>query len=198
MAGWYADPTNQLQLRYWDGATWTEEVRPLPAPNGNPLSSAVKSLEPETTTPDQSTSSRALFGWAILVGGLMTAGGTLLAWLTATSGLISVSRDAFQLGANESLTADGPIILVLGLATMAFGVASITNSELPGFLRKYAMVFSLAAAIVLGLEYGSLHNWVKQVGGTYSTASIGTGYWVCCIGALVAMFAGATVLHNPA
>lgn len=27
-AGWHPDPTRSGQLRYWDGSTWTEEVRP--------------------------------------------------------------------------------------------------------------------------------------------------------------------------
>jgi uncharacterized membrane protein YhaH (DUF805 family) len=26
--GWYSDPTNPLQERLWDGATWTDQVRP--------------------------------------------------------------------------------------------------------------------------------------------------------------------------
>jgi len=25
-AGWYADPSGRFELRYWDGATWTEHV----------------------------------------------------------------------------------------------------------------------------------------------------------------------------
>lgn len=25
-AGWYADPANRFELRYWDGSTWTEHV----------------------------------------------------------------------------------------------------------------------------------------------------------------------------
>jgi hypothetical protein len=197
-AGWYADPTNQLQLRYWDGTKWSEEVRPLPAPAGDPLEFPEEALGAADASPTvPPTGSRTVLGWAILVGGLMTAGGTLLGWLTATSALVDISRNAFQLGANESLTADGPIVLVLGLATMTFGVALLTSSELPTFLRKYAMFLGLGAAVVLGLEYNSLHNWVKQVGGTYATASIGTGYWICCIGALVSVFVGASVLRTP-
>jgi len=29
-AGWFADPQNPSQLRYWDGATWTEHTHPNP------------------------------------------------------------------------------------------------------------------------------------------------------------------------
>jgi hypothetical protein len=27
-AGWYADPQNAAQQRYWNGAAWTEHVQP--------------------------------------------------------------------------------------------------------------------------------------------------------------------------
>lgn len=27
--GWYADPQNNAQLRYWDGSRWTDKVRPM-------------------------------------------------------------------------------------------------------------------------------------------------------------------------
>lgn len=29
-AGWYNDPQDQSQLRYWDGDQWTDQTRPLP------------------------------------------------------------------------------------------------------------------------------------------------------------------------
>lgn len=198
-AGWYADPTSQLQLRYWDGTNWTEDIRPLPAPNGDPLSSPG---DDSPATSDVSyvaplPNSRTVLSWAILGGGVMIAAGTLFAWLTATTALISVSRDAFQLGANESLTADGPIVLVLGLMTMAIGIASITDSAMPRFSQKYALILGLAAAVYLGIEYRSVHNWVNQVSSSYATASIGTGYWICCIGALITMIAGASILRSP-
>lgn len=28
-AGWYADPQDNSQLRYWDGTRWTDQVRPM-------------------------------------------------------------------------------------------------------------------------------------------------------------------------
>lgn len=35
--GWYPDPTNALQSRYFNGTDWTEEHRPLDPPEGQPL-----------------------------------------------------------------------------------------------------------------------------------------------------------------
>lgn len=31
-AGWYQDPTGEIQERYWSGTEWTEETRPYPPP----------------------------------------------------------------------------------------------------------------------------------------------------------------------
>lgn len=31
-AGWYPDPQQQGQLRYWDGAAWTEHLAPAQQP----------------------------------------------------------------------------------------------------------------------------------------------------------------------
>jgi hypothetical protein len=31
--GWYKDPGSTLNLRYWDGATWTDKTKPLPPPS---------------------------------------------------------------------------------------------------------------------------------------------------------------------
>jgi len=128
----------------------------------------------------------------------MVAGGTLLAWLTATTGILSIGRNAFQLGANQSLTFDGPVVLLLGLVIMAMGVARLTNTAMPRFVQSSPLVAGLAAAVVLGLEYSSLHDWVNQVSGAYATASIGTGYWICCAGALITVFAGLSSRRKPA
>ena len=34
-AGWFADPTNALQQRYWDGQAWTDQVRVAPPQMGS-------------------------------------------------------------------------------------------------------------------------------------------------------------------
>lgn len=31
-AGWHPDPSDAVQQRYWDGGTWTAEMRPYPPP----------------------------------------------------------------------------------------------------------------------------------------------------------------------
>jgi hypothetical protein len=35
--GWYSDPSQPGQLRYWSGAKWSQEVEPAPPPPGSLL-----------------------------------------------------------------------------------------------------------------------------------------------------------------
>jgi hypothetical protein len=39
-AGWFPDPEDATQLRYWDGAAWTEHRSPRPAVSSDPLAQA--------------------------------------------------------------------------------------------------------------------------------------------------------------
>lgn len=49
-AGWYADPHDPNQQRYWDGSIWTEHTAPVaappPPPQGAPAAPAVPETEP--------------------------------------------------------------------------------------------------------------------------------------------------------
>ena len=45
-AGWYADPSNSAQLRYWDGAQWTEQITP-----SAPIPSSSTAAPPVAVTP---------------------------------------------------------------------------------------------------------------------------------------------------
>jgi RNA polymerase subunit RPABC4/transcription elongation factor Spt4 len=121
----------------------------------------------------------------------MLALGSLLAWMTATTGLGSINRNAFQLGAGESLSIDGPVVLVLGLVLVGIGIARLTRTAMPPFVQNSPVVAALVAAVFLGLDYSSIHDWVTKVTSSSSVlASVGIGYWLCCVGALVALGGG--------
>ncbi len=79
-AGWYADPTGQAGVRWWDGREWTAYTAPMPA--GGPQAAAAPgaprpSLPPETLvyTP---------FIWLIVLLPLVSVVGLLL-WQPALS-----------------------------------------------------------------------------------------------------------------
>ncbi len=187
-AGWYPDPTSPHIERRWDGTQWTPETRPAVPPSGQPRVAG--------NTNAQDPSARIVLSWAVIVGGALLAIGTLMAWLTASDALLNVSRNAFQLGPHEGLTADGPIVLVLGLVLTGIGISRLTRSSMPRFVQRSPVVAALGACIVMGLEYPSVHNWVSQVSSSTVLASIGVGYWICCLGAIVALLAGLRLLHD--
>jgi hypothetical protein len=84
-AGWYPDPGGGPQLRYFDGAAWTEAVRPFPAPEEPPASDGsgttfgpAEAVEPATAAPDADSN-----------GGVDATPGTARRWLAA-GGLLAV------------------------------------------------------------------------------------------------------------
>lgn len=60
-AGWYHDPENPAQLRWWDGSTWTSHTRPVEdAPVVPPAApAALPAVAPLATSHDQPISRRA-------------------------------------------------------------------------------------------------------------------------------------------
>jgi hypothetical protein len=134
--------------------------------------------------------------WAIVISGLLVAGSTLMSWLTASIDFGTVNRNAFQLGIHESLSSTGPIALLLGLLMIGIGIARLTNSKMPQSLQQSPVVIALGVCADLGLQYSGLQNWVRNSESPVIIASIGTGYWICCAGAILGVVAGAGQLRR--
>lgn len=59
-AGWYPDPSGQVQERYWDGEEWTSQTRSYPAPaRPSPASSMPEPHSIETATSNVVAPARA-------------------------------------------------------------------------------------------------------------------------------------------
>lgn len=69
VADWYADPSGRFQLRYWDGATWTEhvsthgQVARSPLPTAAPPQPAIGHVGEEGVDP---TATQPVAGWPTL------------------------------------------------------------------------------------------------------------------------------------
>jgi hypothetical protein len=57
-AGWYSDPTNSAQLRWWDGTAWTSHLAaaPAPTPAPTPQLSPLQTQAPQATGPQTADS----------------------------------------------------------------------------------------------------------------------------------------------
>ena len=189
--GWYPDPSDPSMQRYFNGTEWTD----LPAP---PPTDRAMSAKPQIgdTDPAVMEDSRTVLSWTVVAGGALVALGSLLAWMTATAGIFSISRNAFQLGDHESMTVDGPIVMVLGLLLIGIGVARLTNTSMPRFVQKSPIIVGLGVALVLGYDYQSIHQWALSLNSSGALGSVGTGYWVCCVGDALAILAGIGLLSS--
>jgi hypothetical protein len=139
---------------------------------------------------------RTVLCWTVAASGVLAALGTLLPWMTAASGFISISRNAFQMGAGESMTADGPIVLVLGLILVGIGVARLTNTAMPRFVQRSPIIAGLGIGVVLGYDYDSIHQWALSLNSSGALGSVGTGFWVCCVGDALAILAGIGLMNS--
>jgi hypothetical protein len=188
--GWYPDPNDPSVQRYFNGTTWTD----LPAPP--PMVGAPVTSRATTITSTFEEDPRTVLCWTVAASGVLAALGTLLPWMTAASGFISISRNAFQMGAGESMTADGPIVLVLGLILVGIGVARLTNTAMPRFVQRSPIIAGLGIGVVLGYDYDSIHQWALSLNSSGALGSVGTGFWVCCVGDALAILAGIGLMNS--
>ena len=132
---------------------------------------------------------RCRFGCIVVLGSLLT-------WMTATAGIISISRNAFQMGDHESLTPDGPLVMVLGLSLVGIGVAHLTSTSMPRLVQRSPIIVGLGIGLVLGYDYRSIHDWALSLNSSGALGSVGTGFWVCCVGDALALLAGIGLMSS--
>ena len=134
--------------------------------------------------------------WLAIAGGAVLTVGSLLPWVSATTAIGGIQRNGFQLGANQSVTVDGPLCLLLGILTAVIGVTSPSRARMPWFLQRSSIVTGVVAGVLLAIEWPGIHNLVDQIVADGAGASVGYGYWVCAVGAVLAVVGG-FVLRTP-
>jgi len=189
--GWYPDPSDPSMQRYFNGTEWTD--LPVPPPVGT---ATPRSPRAEPKGPTFEEDPRTVLCWTVVVSGALVAVGSLLAWMTASAGIISISRNAFQMGDHESMTVDGPIVMVLGLILIGIGVARLTNTSMPRFVQRSPIIAGLGVGLILGYDYHSIHQWALTLNSSGALGSVGTGFWVCCVGDALAIAAGIGLMSS--
>ncbi|UKA61981.1 DUF2510 domain-containing protein [Arthrobacter sp. FW306-04-A] len=102
-AGWYRDPSNAPQTRYWDGNAWSDQVRPFDPPKAPP-------------TAPQTPRKRRGKGW-IIAGCIIAALGIVLGIVAASSTIV----DGYGRTTQGGPTIGTFLVIGLGLALVAVG-----------------------------------------------------------------------------
>jgi uncharacterized membrane protein YidH (DUF202 family) len=194
-AGWYPDPLQQQESRYWDGSTWTEHVAnqgvsAVSALGANAQGVSVGVAASAKHSPAGRAKSRAVL---ILIGGGLMALGALLPWETVTAVGTSQSVQGTSEGA-------GGIVLVSGgvIALLAFLFLNATVK------RKASIATLILSAVSFVFAAG---NWsaisddidkAKQAGaGVVNVdANIGIGLITAVVGCLMAAIASFLLLRQ--
>jgi len=129
-------------------------------------------------------------GIMMVAGALLVAVGTALPWFNVSSGYYSINRNAFQFGANLSMTlAPGPIILIMALVMAYDGLRllGIFGGSKESFSRPTVSTVIVAVDIIAGMttSFSSSSQVVYSVsfGPLVSILGVAAG-----VGAIVLMY----------
>jgi Protein of unknown function (DUF2510) len=116
-AGWHPDPTGRNELRYWDGATWTEyastagqqRTDPVAGPPGATATATATTPTYTPTAPGPMPPVRAHKVWPWVVGGIALVMVVPLVVILAVASLGNNVNDKFdKAGEQLSATATSP------------------------------------------------------------------------------------------
>jgi hypothetical protein len=145
----------------------------------------------------------------VLAGGVLAMIGAFLPWVTATvpgdSALsfpgLTLNRDAFQLGNQLGFSADGVVLMVLGVVALVVGVTAVTPIAVPRWWQRIALLPGVLVTLVVFNRYGAIEQLVRTVkkdSGATLVASVGYGFWVAAIGGFLALAGGIILLARRA
>lgn len=192
-AGWNTDPTGRFQLRYWDGAAWTDHVSTNGVQQTDPVAGGapVTPVVPTTPAPPVMVSvPRPKVVWptrtkvVVLGGAALLLLGSVLSWAKVEA---HFAGQTFSETTN-GLEGDGKITLVLAL------VAGLVFLFVPR--AKVAGSLVLAAGIIAGLvaivDIADVNNKADDIREITSNAdaTVGIGLWIVAVAAIVLFVGG--------
>jgi hypothetical protein len=197
-----SDVLTQEEFDAEKGKLLAQPVNPAPtvvamSPVDSTKASGVRTGISETPSPT-TTSEDGLrpipigWEWVLIAAGALVAIGSLLPWEQATTGFVSITRNGFQLGADLSFSADGLVVMVLGVIVALIGITRLTSRSFPQWLNGSPIVLG-AVILVFGIVDGhSLANTVNGLRSSYSAGaySVGYGVWLVIAGGAIIALAG--------
>jgi hypothetical protein len=133
-------------------------------------------------------------GFLAVAAGVAIVIGAFLPWVSLRVGFATVSRNSVQLGANEGFSIDGVVLLGFGVIVAMIGVAALTNSSMPRWLQRSAIVPGIGAVAVCLNRYFPLHSDVAHATsalvGLDGAAAVGYGIYIVAAGGFLAVLSG--------
>jgi len=127
------------------------------------------------------------WAWLAVLGGGVMAAGTVLPWITATAGFVSITRTGLEIA-----TLDAVLVLVAGCACVLAGIGAITGAAATGLISRSPILLGLVGVGIGIYDATQVADRVRAVEGSSSlaTASMGSGLYLVFVGGGLAILAG--------
>jgi hypothetical protein len=140
----------------------------------------------ESETPERPANTFIAGVAMIGLGGVLLIIATLMPWITATAGFVSLSRSGL------GFSSDAIIILILGVLMLVMAIVRFTNTAMPRFLQNSPIVTGVVCGGLGIYDYIQVSNRVKdaQAASSLVSASVGAGLYLVFVGAGLAVVGG--------
>jgi len=203
-AGWNTDPSGRFQLRYWDGAAWTDHVSTNGVQQTDPVAGGapVTPVVPATpAAPVVAPSPRPRVVWptrtkvVVLGGAVLLVLGSVLPWakLEVSSGAFSISDT------KNGLDGDGVLTLILAVIAILIFLL-VKNRKVTGWLVTVAGFLAGAIAIYDIVDVKGAFDNLDVPSSINADATVGVGLWIAAVAAVVLFVGGVLCLmqHDDA
>jgi Protein of unknown function (DUF2510) len=190
--GWYPDPENPGQQRYWDGSAWGERapaataappmppLPPTPAPAtgpGSPLPASPMAAAPRPPREGSPITNRVPIAIWAFVSLLLLIIGSVGPWIETSGGLVDLSVN----GTDENR--DGIVLIALAVLTVIplgvwLALSQYVIARVIGL--AFGLLFALTAAVIAVIDLDD----VQSAGGGVIELSAGWGLWLCVFASL--------------
>lgn len=152
VAGWYASPSQDGFIQWWDGNVWTDNVQPTPA--AAPSTESVSATPPPPSAPTASTSKKVVNATA--AAGLAAAGAAL-----AADGAIGLGKKRKGLKGIAGYFISGAVLFIVGFVALIgglFGMGGSSGSPIPGaiMIGLIAILLFIIGTFKLLIRAGSI------------------------------------------
>jgi hypothetical protein len=187
-----ADPTKRQAL----ALVWLIALVPL-------ATAAGLAFQPIRASVDE----RRRFSGGIITafGGAVAVVGAFLPWVDIHDPYSAIIvRNAFELGglrlgADPRFSADGLVVVILGLVAVSIGVVVAARASVPRFIRWSPIIAGVCLAIASAARFGSIHGFATRLTAAFPdvSGSLGIGWWAALSGALLIIAGGLVAKSKP-